>query len=102
MPRRRRRPAKKHLQLLDRARPYYDKLLEGQGGVCAICGNPPSSKRRLDIDHEHSEPMYVRGLLCVSCNRRLWKGMTPSWLRCAANYLDRGRIDWLEDLLRED
>ena len=30
----------------------YDAMLAAQGGVCAICGNPPKT-RRLDTDHDH-------------------------------------------------
>lgn len=97
--RRRRRPAKKHVILLNRARPYYDRMLAEQDGVCGICGRPPNPKRRLDIDHDHRQ-MQVRGLLCPRCNRALWDWMTPEWLRAAADYLERG-VPWLRDLLAE-
>jgi Recombination endonuclease VII. len=98
MPRRRRRPAKKHTQLLNRARPHYERLLSEQGGVCAICGRTPSAKRRLDLDHDHRQ-MYCRGLLCARCNRSIPAWMDSSWCRRAADYLDRGPIPWLEDEL---
>lgn len=51
----------------------YDQLLEGQGGVCAICKRPETKRgpqggpRRLSVDHDH-ETRRVRGLLCLSCN----------------------------------
>ena len=96
--RRRRRPAKKHTELLNRARPHYDRLLAEQGGVCAICERLPNPKRRFDIDHDHTE-MYVRGLLDPRCNRALPGWVTPEWLRAAADYLERGPIPWLEDLM---
>lgn len=49
----------------------YDRMLEQQGWVCAICGSPPPpSKRRLHIDHDH-ETGKVRGLLCTRCNTAL-------------------------------
>jgi hypothetical protein len=42
-----------------------------QGGVCAICGRPPTGKQMvLDIDHDHKTGI-IRGLLCGSCNRAL-------------------------------
>ena len=63
--------------------------------MCGICGRLPSPKRRLDIDHDHRE-MFIRGLLCPRCNRALPTWITPAWLRAAADYLDRGRIPWLE------
>ena len=96
--RRRRRQARKHVQLLNRARPHYDRLFEEQGGVCGICRRLPSERRRFDIDHDHRE-MYIRGLLCPRCNRAIPSWMTPQWLRDAADYLERGRIEWLEELI---
>lgn len=44
----------------------YDEMLRRQGGVCAICEQPPI-KHRLDVDHDH-ESGRVRGLLCRDCN----------------------------------
>lgn len=96
--RRRRRPAKKHLAFVNLVRPHYDRLLEEQGGVCAICWRAPSERRRLDIDHDHLLMRY-RGLLCARCNRALPSWMTPQWLRSAADYLERSPVVWLEELL---
>ena len=45
----------------------YDKLLEKQGGVCAVCKTPPKSGKSLHIDHDHTTGL-VRGLLCFRCN----------------------------------
>ena len=47
----------------------YMKRLKAQGGVCAICGNPPKTQR-LSVDHDHKSKR-VRGLLCFRCNRYL-------------------------------
>lgn len=56
----------------------YDRLLELQGGVCALCGNPPAEDESLSVDHDHSCcpgektcGKCVRGLLCALCNRGL-------------------------------
>lgn len=42
-----------------------------QGGVCAICGLPPSGKGtggvRLNVDHCH-RTNTLRGMLCFNCN----------------------------------
>jgi Recombination endonuclease VII len=55
----------------------YNKMLESQNGVCAICGKDETvidgkSKivRSLAVDHNHKTGK-VRGLLCVKCNNML-------------------------------
>ena len=64
----------------------YDRLLAAQGGGCAICGNPPKT-RRLHVDHDHKTGR-VRGLLCHRCNRALPDWVTVRWMVDAVNYLD--------------
>jgi hypothetical protein len=98
--RRRRRPAKKHLVLLNLARKHYERILEGQGGGCAMCGRPPTEKRRLDIDHDH-KTMRIRGLLCPRCNIFLGASRDPELHREAARYLEQGPIEWLEEAMAE-
>lgn len=65
----------------------YDKLVEGQGGRCAIC----EGKRnyRLSVDHDHSTGL-VRGACCRNCNNRLLTAARddPEVLRRAADYLE--------------
>lgn len=63
----------------------YEALLEAQGGVCAICGNPPA-KRRLSVDHDHATGK-VRGLLCFRCNRALLVYLKADWYLSAFAYL---------------
>jgi hypothetical protein len=59
-----------------------------EGGVCAICGRPPKT-RKLHVDHDHKTGK-VRGLLCYTCNRFiLGRYATPAKLRAAADYLER-------------
>jgi hypothetical protein len=55
----------------------YDQILADQGGVCAICKQPPTN-RRLYVDHDHmccpgkkSCGKCLRGLLCAACNAKL-------------------------------
>jgi len=46
----------------------YLAMLAGQGGVCAICGTFPYSKKaHLSVDHCHVSGK-IRGLLCGKCN----------------------------------
>jgi predicted nucleic acid-binding Zn ribbon protein len=55
----------------------YNEMLEKQGGLCAICGQPESAKngwnsktRFLAVDHCH-DTGKIRGLLCTQCNQGL-------------------------------
>lgn len=77
----------------------YQKMLDSQGGGCAICGGQSRNGDRLSVDHDHaccpqrgrSCGQCVRGLLCADCNRSI--GMMaddPQRLRAAADYLERG------------
>src|SRR5574338_486809 len=100
MAKRRRRPARRHVEFVNHVRPFYDRLLEGQGGHCARCRWLPSPKRRLDIDHDHRSMRY-RGLLCARCNRALPSWMSAAWLRSAADYLDSSPPEWLENELKK-
>jgi dATP/dGTP diphosphohydrolase/recombination endonuclease VII len=56
----------------------YESILERQGGVCAICRQPPGDDVELSVDHDQrccpagkSCGKCVRGLLCHGCNMRL-------------------------------
>jgi len=48
----------------------YEKKLQRQGGVCAICGSPPRPDISLHVDHDHATGEQ-RGLLCFRCNNGL-------------------------------
>jgi Autographiviridae endonuclease VII len=54
----------------------YQSLLSAQNGVCAICRQPETVRRRdgslrpLHVDHSHTSG-DVRGLLCSGCNSAL-------------------------------
>lgn len=60
----------------------YDRLLEAQGGRCAICRARPKSKR-LAVDHDHKSGA-VRGLLCSRCNHDLMGSAWDSMAMAAA------------------
>jgi hypothetical protein len=59
-------------------REQYDRMLEAQGGICAICRRPERRNWRLAVDHDRkccsgssSCGACVRGLLCLTCNTAL-------------------------------
>jgi hypothetical protein len=68
----------------------YDVMLAAQGGVCAICGKPPTGKPPaqtcLHVDHDH-ESEVVRALLCGGCNAAIGSLGTPELLEAAIHYL---------------
>lgn len=69
----------------------YDERLAAQGGVCAICGDPPEDPRgyRMHVDHCH-DTGAVRGILCGPCNRGLGNfGDDVDRLLAAVEYLRR-------------
>lgn len=73
----------------------YDALFNAQGGVCAICGEPPG-KRRLAVDHDHKTGLN-RGLLCYVCNAALNKfEKYPDFGDRAIRYL----VQYIEQLVR--
>lgn len=61
-----------------------------QGGVCAICGNPPK-KNSLHQDHWHGDGR-PRGLLCTRCNVALGVLESPL-LESYLKYL----VKWSDD-----
>lgn len=70
----------------------YDRLLNEQSGVCAICERPESVERGgksewLSVDHCHTTGK-VRGLLCSQCNHAIGKlNDDPELMRRAISYL---------------
>lgn len=74
----------------------HDAKLAAQGGVCMICGQPPSpdgvkAASRLHMDHDH-ETGRNRDLICLNCNRGLgYFKDDPKLLRAAADYIERHR-----------
>lgn len=68
----------------------YDRILESQKCMCAICGIDESKlKRRLFVDHDHATGK-VRGLLCSNCNFVLgYAKDSKATLRNAIDYLIR-------------
>ncbi len=70
----------------------FDRILESQGGVCAICKRSAeeTGSENLHVDHDHTTGV-VRGLLCRSCNRGIgYLADSPERLRSAVAYLMAG------------
>lgn len=75
------------------SRETYERMLQEQGGVCAVCCKPESTLRKgklceLSVDHNHTTG-EVRKLLCNKCNIAL--GMMdecPDRIRQLANYIN--------------
>lgn len=85
----------------------YDAVYRKQGGVCAICGQPETTRRkgtvmRLAIDHDHLTGKF-RGLLCNTCNRAIGLAKEdPGFLFAAARYLLAAQAEDVEEIvLRE-
>lgn len=69
----------------------YDRMLDEQGGVCAICRttDPQTLHGFWQVDHCH-DTEAVRGLLCSLCNTGLGQFHdNPETLEAAARYLRR-------------
>ncbi len=68
-------------------------MLSAQGGVCAICNQPPT-KHRLAVDHDHASGR-VRGLLHNTCNAALGALRdSVAVLDSAKSYLIANGPDW--------
>lgn len=68
----------------------YNRILEEQGGRCAICRcEPGGTKRGFHVDHCH-EKGHVRGILCHHCNVGIGNFKNdPDVMRSAADYISR-------------
>lgn len=63
----------------------YGTMFRQQNGACALCSNPPSSRRRLCVDHDHKTGR-TRGLLCIRCNTAVGY-IESAWFPRATEYL---------------
>ena len=56
----------------------YNEMIESQHGLCASCGNPEPTEKRLQVDHDHdccpgtfSCGQCIRALVCSRCNKTM-------------------------------
>lgn len=81
---------KKRYAMYRITRAQFNAMSADQGGLCAICKQPPSGngpQAVLAVDHDHDSGM-IRGLLCSPCNMAL--GLfrdNPDVLAAAIRYL---------------
>lgn len=69
----------------------YGFFFDAQGGVCAICEEPPAEGKFLSVDHCH-DTKRVRGLLCRNCNLALGNLKDdPDLIMRAATYMETRR-----------
>lgn len=68
----------------------YNEIRAFQDYKCYICLEPEANfKNGMAVDHSHSHPAIVRGLLCWKCNRALGKFQdNAEHLGRAANYIN--------------
>jgi hypothetical protein len=100
-------PSQKTLDKYGLSAEQWMAILDGQGGVCAICKKVPSTFKFV-VDHEHFKGFdempaekrrkFVRGVLCKFCNRfYLAKGITAEKARNMAKYLSDYGFRRLQD-----
>jgi len=66
----------------------YEQMVGAQAGVCACCGKPPTTSKRLSVDHDHKNG-NVRALICDRCNTAiavLEHPDLPKWQTYLANH----------------
>lgn len=84
---------KSHLRIAYNMTPdEYSRLLDFQGGQCAICNTDKAGGRfgQFQVDHDHKTG-DIRGLLCYQCNIGLGKFKDSRDLLLAAiEYLKEG------------
>lgn len=60
----------------------YERMLEAQGGGCAVCARPPAPGKYLDVDHDHTCCPWTGQATCGECVRGCCAGSaTP---RCTS------------------
>ena len=64
-------------------------ILDGQEGLCAICGKELNGDQNTHVDHDHKTDA-VRGILCSNCNFMLGQAKDSIDILCKAiNYLEK-------------
>lgn len=71
-------------------------LLDEQAHSCWICERPFTKQLPANVEHKHSDPMIVRGLVCATCNTLLALAKdNPDRLCAAAKFLEAPPAQYL-------
>jgi hypothetical protein len=90
---------RKHLRRYNITPRMYVEMLERQLYRCWACDRKPSTT--LHVDHQHAEPMLVRGLVCGRCNTIMGLARDDPWvLRGAAKFLETTPAQYMYPGLR--
>lgn len=67
----------------------YNQMLAEQDGRCGLCGEEPTTAKRMHVDHDH-ETGQIRALLCHHCNLLIGNAKESAGrLQLAIAYLER-------------
>lgn len=71
----------------------YNQMAAEQQHVCGLCGEKPTTQKRMHVDHDHATGK-VRALLCHHCNLLIGNAKeSVARLRLAIAYLERHQLD---------
>jgi hypothetical protein len=86
------RPARQRERKYGITSDAFERLLDSQGGRCAVCGGTGWGKKGPHLDHDHRTGA-VRGIVCLSCNFAMgWIREDAQVAKNMAAYLDRNKI----------
>lgn len=82
--------------------PVREALAKHQGGVCPLCNEKFSARKRPALDHDHKTG-FIRGVLCLNCNGMEGKVISRAtraksklteleWLRNLVDYLEKHKV----------
>lgn len=77
------------------------KVIDSQGGSCAICNDPFVAAKSAHRDHDHATGRF-RAFLCRNCNIGLGNfNDDPARMRRAAAYIEQHRADAVDNVIRD-
>ena len=86
---------RKNLEYIGWTPELFDKVLEEQQGLCAICKKVLTLEKKISntracADHEHCKPPKARGILCANCNLGIGNLQDdPEIMKSAITYIEK-------------